>query len=76
MKTPRYAKCRRPFDADNHLALAMKINTAKVPTIPSRYSQELDTAIKWMLNKKVSTVISTVLPSEGENENTRFAYIS
>lgn len=46
--------CRRPFNAHNQLALAMKINTGKVAPIPSRYSPGLFATIEWMLNKTVS----------------------
>lgn len=47
--------CRRPFNAHNQLALAMKINTGKVAPIPSRYSPGLFATIEWMLNKTVSS---------------------
>ncbi|CAN0478683.1 unnamed protein product, partial [Scytosiphon promiscuus] len=44
----------RPFNAQNQLALAMKINAGKVSPIPSRYSPALFATIEWMLNKTVS----------------------
>eukprot|EP00903_Cladosiphon_okamuranus_P020587 g18898.t1 len=45
------AALARPFNAQNQLALAMKINTGKVAPIPSRYSPGLFATIQWMLNK-------------------------
>lgn len=43
-----------PFDATNHLTLAVKINAGKFPRIPSRYSDDLHRAIRWMLQKDIS----------------------
>ena len=51
---------RRPFNAQNQLSLAMKINTGRVAPIPSRYSPELFATIEWMLNKAVSCRSRTV----------------
>jgi len=45
------ASLRTPFDAHNAVALAVKINTARVPKIPSRYSKELNNVIHRMLQK-------------------------
>eukprot|EP00938_MAST-03A_sp_MAST-3A-sp1_P000865 g865.t1 len=45
------ASLRTPFDAHNAVALAVKINTARVPRIPSRYSKELNNVIHRMLQK-------------------------
>ncbi|CAM9768727.1 unnamed protein product, partial [Hapterophycus canaliculatus] len=45
------AALTRPFNAQNQLALAMKINAGKVAPIPSRYSLALFATIEWMLNK-------------------------
>ena len=38
-----------PFDASNHLALAVKINAGKFARVPAQYSEELHRAIRWML---------------------------
>lgn len=38
-----------PFDAANHLALAVKINAGKFNRIPAAYSDDLHRAIRWML---------------------------
>ncbi|CAN0491159.1 unnamed protein product, partial [Discosporangium mesarthrocarpum] len=42
---------RRPFNAQNHLSLALKINSGKVARIPSCFSPQLFHVIEWMLNK-------------------------
>ena len=41
---------RTPFDAQNAVTLAVKINTANVPRIPYRYSEELDRVIQRYVN--------------------------
>jgi NIMA (never in mitosis gene a)-related kinase len=38
-----------PFEAQNQLALAVKINAGKFNRIPARYSEDLYRAIRWML---------------------------
>lgn len=38
-----------PFYAENQLSLALKIKQGQFKRIPSRYSEELMRAIKWML---------------------------
>lgn len=38
-----------PFDATNHLSLAVKINAGKFARIPAKYSEDLHRAIRWML---------------------------
>ena len=38
-----------PFEATNHLALAMKIKSGTIERIPSKYSNDLWEAIKIML---------------------------
>ena len=38
-----------PFDAANHVALAVKINAGKFARVPAAYSDELHRAIRWML---------------------------
>jgi NIMA (never in mitosis gene a)-related kinase len=38
-----------PFEATNHLSLALKIKSAKVERIGNRYSEELARIIMWML---------------------------
>jgi hypothetical protein len=38
-----------PFEANNQLALAVKINAGKFARIPARYSEDLYRAIRWML---------------------------
>eukprot|EP01031_Cornospumella_fuschlensis_P025836 gene25836-31202_t len=43
------ASLRPPFDAQNAVTLAMKINTGKFPRIPARYSDALFDAIRSML---------------------------
>ncbi|CAN0042792.1 unnamed protein product, partial [Choristocarpus tenellus] len=47
------AALTRPFNAQNQLSLALKINSGRVARIPSRYSPQLFQAIEWMLNKAV-----------------------
>jgi hypothetical protein len=39
-----------PFEATNHLSLALKIKNGKVERIGSRYSEELNRVILWMLS--------------------------
>jgi len=39
-----------PFEATNHLSLALKIKNGKVEKINSRYSDELQRVITWLLN--------------------------
>lgn len=43
-----------PFQALNPMALAMKIKEGKFERIPSRYSEELQRVICWMLNLQQS----------------------
>jgi NIMA (never in mitosis gene a)-related kinase len=43
-----------PFEATNHLTLAVKINAGKFNRIPSKYSDDLYRAIRWMLQVDVS----------------------
>jgi len=38
-----------PFQAQNHLSLAMKIKAGKFERIPLKYSEELHRVISWML---------------------------
>lgn len=45
------ASLRTPFDAHNAVSLAIKINTAKVPRLPRRYSDELNAIVHEMLHK-------------------------
>lgn len=40
-----------PFVASNPLSLAMKVKSAKFERIPSRYSDELQRVITWILNR-------------------------
>lgn len=47
-----------PFEATNHLSLAIKIKSGKTDKLPSRYSEELQRVISWML-----TVDSNKRPS-------------
>lgn len=46
-----YEMCalKPPFDATNHLSLAVKINTGKFDRIPAKYSDELHRAVRWCL---------------------------
>lgn len=39
-----------PFEATNHLSLALKIKTGKIERINNRYSEELSRVIMWMMN--------------------------
>ena len=39
-----------PFEATNHLALAMKIKSGSIDRIPTQYSEELWMTISSMLN--------------------------
>ena len=41
-----------PFEASNHLALALKIKNGKFDKIPENYSEELQRVISWTLSKK------------------------
>jgi serine/threonine protein kinase len=41
---------RPPFEATNHLALAMKIKSGKLERVPSKYSDELWRVIQWTLS--------------------------
>ena len=43
------ASLKPPFEASNHLALAMKIKSGKYDRIPVRYSEELQRVIRGML---------------------------
>ena len=38
-----------PFQANNHLSLALKIRDGKYERIPPKYSEELMRVIRWML---------------------------
>jgi serine/threonine protein kinase len=38
-----------PFEASNHVALAMKIKDGRFARLPSRYSEELNRVISWMI---------------------------
>lgn len=38
-----------PFEATNHLSLALKIKNGKIERIPNRYSEELSRVLIWML---------------------------
>lgn len=44
-----------PFEATNHLSLALKIKSGKVDRINSRYSEELQRVIAWLLYVEPST---------------------
>lgn len=46
-----------PFDATNHISLAVKITAGRFPRIPSQYSEDLYRAIRWMLQVDVSTLL-------------------
>lgn len=54
---PHFSRSRSvhspPFDAKNHLSLAVKINAGKFARIPDRYSDDLYRAIRWMLSIEV-----------------------
>lgn len=43
------ASLRPPFEATNHLSLALKIKAGKVERIPEKYSDELSRVIRWMM---------------------------
>lgn len=47
-----------PFDAHNHLSLAVKINAGKFDRIPSVYSEDLHRAIRWMLSLEVCRIFN------------------
>jgi serine/threonine protein kinase len=38
-----------PFEAKNHVTLAMKIKEGRFDRLPSRYSEELNRVISWMI---------------------------
>ena len=44
------ASLRPPFEATNHLSLALKIKAGKIERIPLKYSDELNKVIMWMMN--------------------------
>ena len=44
------ATLKPPFQARNHVTLAMKIKEGRFDRLPSRYSEELNRTIQWMLN--------------------------
>ena len=44
------AALRPPFEASNQVLLAGKINKGRFPSLPSKYSDELYSCIRWMLN--------------------------
>ena len=54
------AALRPPFEATNHLSLALKISEGRFPRIPSRYSDALQQFIQGALQVNVSS-FSTVL---------------
>jgi NIMA (never in mitosis gene a)-related kinase len=41
-----------PFYAENQLSLALKIKQGQFKRVPSRYSEELNRTIKWMLKSE------------------------
>ena len=43
------ASLHPPFEAKNHVTLAMKIKEGRVERLPSRYSEELNRAVSAML---------------------------
>ncbi len=45
------ASLRPPFQAQNHLSLALKIKSGSFDRIPPRYSDELQRVIAWMLSQ-------------------------
>ncbi|OMJ76132.1 hypothetical protein SteCoe_24575 [Stentor coeruleus] len=45
-----FASLSRPFEAPNAGALAVKIKSGKVEKLPTRYSEELQRVVNWMLN--------------------------
>ena len=44
------AALRPPFEASNHLSLAIKIKAGKIDRIPIKYSEDLQRTIQFMLN--------------------------
>ncbi|CDW86995.1 serine threonine-protein kinase nek2 [Stylonychia lemnae] len=44
------AALRPPFQAENSLSLALKIKSGQFNKLPTRYSEELNRSIRWMLN--------------------------
>ena len=52
------ASLKPPFEASNHLALAMKIKSGKYDRIPIRYSEELQRVIRGMLEIDVERRVS------------------
>ena len=44
------ASLRPPFEATNHLSLALKIKAGKIERVPLKYSDELNRVIMWMMN--------------------------
>lgn len=50
------AALRPPFEASNHLSLALKISEGRFPRIPSRYSDQLQNFIKSALQVNVRCV--------------------
>ncbi|GMH47343.1 hypothetical protein TL16_g00041 [Triparma laevis f. inornata] len=42
-----------PFDAQNQLALAVKINSGKIAKLPAQYSEELHRSCHWMLRREI-----------------------
>ena len=44
------ASLHPPFEAHNHLSLALKIKSGKVDKIPDKYSENLSKVIFWMIN--------------------------
>mgnify|MGYP002622748365 CR=1 FL=1 len=51
-----YEMCalNRPFEAANHLSLAIKIKSGKFERIPKIYSDELQRVIQWILTRDVN----------------------
>lgn len=43
------ASLNPPFEATNHLSLALKIKSGKIERIPTRYSEELNRVIQWTM---------------------------
>jgi NIMA (never in mitosis gene a)-related kinase len=44
------ASLNPPFEATNHLSLAMKIKSGKIARIPTKYSEELMRVINWLMS--------------------------
>ena len=44
------ASLHPPFEAHNHLSLALKIKSGKVDKLPDKYSENLNRVIFWMMN--------------------------